>query len=206
MQLRRMLRLLLIGVSFSSLAFVGCTQQRQFGTDTQTGSPLGVRIPQRQPDVPYVPTPQPVVDRMLAIAKVNRNDVVYDLGSGDGRLVIAAAQRYGARGVGIDINPKRIQQANANAQRAGVTQLVEFRQQDLFETDLSDATVVTLYLLPSVNLKLRPKLLQELQPGTRIVSHAFDMGDWEPQKVEQVNGRTVYYWVVPERVPESLQS
>jgi ubiquinone/menaquinone biosynthesis C-methylase UbiE len=143
---------------------------------------------------------------MLAIAKVNRNDVVYDLGSGDGRLVIAAAQRYGARGVGIDINPKRIQQANANAQRAGVTQLVEFRQQDLFETDLSDATVVTLYLLPSVNLKLRPKLLQELQPGTRIVSHAFDMGDWEPQKVEQVNGRTVYYWVVPERVPESLQS
>lgn len=206
MQLRRMLRLLLIGVSFSSLVFVGCSQQRQFGTDTQTESTPGARILQRQPDVPYVPTPQPVVDRMLAIAKVNRNDVVYDLGSGDGRLVITAAQKYGARGVGIDINPKRIQQANANAKQAEVTKLVEFRQQDLFETDLSNATVVTLYLLPSVNLKLRPKLLKELRPGTRIVSHAFDLGDWKPQKVERVSGRTVYYWVVPEKVPENLQS
>jgi predicted RNA methylase len=143
---------------------------------------------------------------MLEIAKVNRNDVVYDLGSGDGRLVITAAQKYGARGVGIDINPKRIQQANANTKQANVTNLVEFRQQDLFETDLSNATVVTLYLLPTINLKLRPKLLKELKPGTRIVSHAFDMGDWKPQSVERVNGRTVYYWVVPEKVPESLQS
>lgn len=205
MQLRRMLRLLLIGVSFSSLVFVGCSQQRQFGTDTQTKSTPGARILQRQPDVPYVPTPQPVVDRMLAIAKVDRNDVVYDLGSGDGRLVITAAQKYGARGVGIDINPKRIQQAEKNAKRAEVTNLVEFRQQDLFETDLSNATVVTLYLLPSVNLKLRPKLLK-LKPGTRIVSHAFDMGNWKPEKVERVSGRTVYYWVVPEKVPENLQS
>jgi SAM-dependent methyltransferase len=205
MQLRRMLQLLLISISFSSLVFVGCSQQRQFGTDTQTGSTPG-RILQRQPDVPYVPTPQPVVDRMLAIAKVNRNDVVYDLGSGDGRLVITAAQKYGARGVGIDINPKRIQQAKKNAKRAGVTDLVEFRQQDLFQTDLSNATVVTLYLLPTINLKLQPKLLKELKPGTRIVSHAFDLGNWKPQRVERVNGRTVYYWVVPEKMPENLQS
>ncbi|AFY89656.1 MAG: hypothetical protein CLLPBCKN_005162 [Chroococcidiopsis cubana SAG 39.79] len=204
MQQRRMLQLLVICIS--SLVFVGCTQQRQFGTDNQTESTPGVRILQRQLDVPYVPTPQPVVERMLEIAKVNRNDVVYDLGSGDGRLVITAAQKYGARGVGIDINPRRIQEANTHAREARVTNLVEFRQQDLFKADLSNATVVTLYLLPAVNLKLRSKLLRELQPGTRIVSHAFGMGDWKPQRVERVGGRTIYYWVIPDRVPKNFHS
>lgn len=206
MQQRRMLQLLTIAIAINSLVFVGCTQQRRFGTDNQTDFTPNVRILQRQLDVPYVPTPQLVVERMLEIAKVDRQDLVYDLGSGDGRLVITAAQKYGARGVGIDINPRRIQEAKANAKEAGVTDLVEFRQQDLFETDLSNATVVTLYLLPAVNLKLRPKLLKELKPGTRIVSHAFDMGDWKPQKVERASGRTIYYWVVPEQVPEDFSS
>jgi ribosomal protein L11 methylase PrmA len=132
--------------------------------------------------------------------------VIYDLGSGDGRIPITAAQKYGIRGVGVDIDPQRVREANANAQKAKVTNQVEFRQQDLFQTDLSEATVVTLYLLPDINLKLRPKLLQELKPGTRIVSHAFDMGEWKPQQVERVDGRTIYLWVVPEQVPANLRS
>lgn len=212
MQLQQIMRLLLVSVSIVSLGALGCTQQRQFSADSDTATVNGqaqapaptTQPQQRQPDVPYVPTPQPVVDRMLAIAKVNKNDVLYDLGSGDGRIVITAAQKYGTRGVGIDINPERIEEAKANAQKAGVTDLVEFRQQDLFETDLSNATVVTLYLLPSINLKLRPTLLKELKPGTRIVSHAFDMGDWKPERVEQVEGRTIYYWVVPKNIPADL--
>lgn len=204
MQQRRVLQLLASALSMSSLVFVGCNQQRKFG-DSQTESTRSVRILQRQLDVPYVPTPGPVVERMLEIAQVNRNDVVYDLGSGDGGLVIAAAQKYGARGVGIDIDPRRIQEANANAKATGVTDLVKFRQQDLFKTDLSRATVVTFYLLPRINIKLRPKLLRELQPGTRIVSHAFDMGDWKPQRVELVSGRTIYYWVVPPKPAEDVQ-
>ena len=125
---------------------------------------------QRQPDVPYVPTPEDVVEAMLKLANVTKNDVVYDLGCGDGRIVITAAQKYGARGVGVDINPERIQDSNANAKKAGVTDRVKFVQQDLFETDFREATVVMLYLLPDVNLRLRPKLLSELKPGTRIVS------------------------------------
>ncbi|MCL6435119.1 MAG: class I SAM-dependent methyltransferase [Leptolyngbyaceae cyanobacterium HOT.MB2.61] len=157
-------------------------------------------------DVPYVPTPPAVVNEMLRIANVNSNNVLYDLGSGDGRIVITAAQKYGTHGIGIDIDPQRIQEANQNAQQAGVSDRVEFRQQDLFQTNLSDATVVTLYLLPEVNLKLRLKLLRELKPGTRIVSHAFDMGEWKPEKVVQVEGRTAYYWIVPEKVPENLRS
>ena len=150
-------------------------------------------------DVPFVPTPEKVVDRMLEVAKVGPSDVVYDLGSGDGRIVIAAAKKHGARGVGIDIDPERVKEARANARSAGVSDRVEFREGDLFKTDLSEATVVTLYLLSSVNLQLRPKLLGELKPGTRIVSHAFDMGDWKPLKTEKVGSSTVYYWVVPER-------
>jgi ribosomal protein L11 methylase PrmA len=149
-------------------------------------------------DVPYVPTPERVVDKMLEVAKVGPNDVVYDLGSGDGRIVIAAASRHGARGVGIDIDPQRIQEARANAKKAGVAGRVEFREQDLFKTDLREASVITMYLLSAVNLKLRPKLL-ELKPGTRIVSHAFDMGDWKPAATYKVGNSTVYYWVVPER-------
>jgi len=149
-------------------------------------------------DVPFVPTPEAVVDRMLEVAKVGPNDVVYDLGSGDGRIVIAAAKK-GARAVGIDIDPQRIREARENARKAGVGKRVEFRQGDLFQADLSGATVVTLYLLSAVNQKLRPKLLSELKPGTRIVSHAFDMGDWKPESVEHVGSSTIYSWVVPAR-------
>ena len=150
-------------------------------------------------DVPYVPTPDPVVAGMLAIAKVGPKDVVFDLGSGDGRIVIAAARQHGARGVGIDIDPERVKEARENAHKAGVAGRVEFREGDLFKADISEASVVTLYLLPRVNLELRPKLLAELKPGTRIVSHGFDMGDWQPVATRRVGTSTVYYWVVPER-------
>jgi ribosomal protein L11 methylase PrmA len=132
--------------------------------------------------------------------------LVYDLGCGDGRIPITAAKKYGARGVGIDIDPERIQEANENARKAGVSDRVQFRQQDLFKADFSKATVVTLYLLPDVNLKLRPQLLKQLKPGTRIVSHAFDMGNWKPQKVQQVKGRTIYLWTVPKNPPADLLS
>ena len=148
-------------------------------------------------DVPYVSTPQIVVDKMLELAALKKNDVLYDLGSGDGRIVISAAKKYGARGVGVDIDPQRIKEANANAVQAGVADRVKFIEQDLFETDLKAASVVTLYLLPEVNLRLMPKLLRELKPGSRVVSHAFDMGDWKPEQTVQVEGRTVYYWVIP---------
>jgi predicted O-methyltransferase YrrM len=152
-------------------------------------------------DVPYVPTPESVVAKMLELAKVNKNDVVYDLGSGDGRIVITAAQKHGARGVGYDIDPQRIKEANANAQTAGVTDRVRFVLGDLFQADLSEASVVTLYLLPEINLKLRPKLLKELKPGTRIVSHNYGLGDWDPIRTETVETGTgehlVFYWVVP---------
>ncbi|GGI73305.1 hypothetical protein GCM10007973_07820 [Polymorphobacter multimanifer] len=153
----------------------------------------------REPDVVFVPTPQAAVDGMLAMAKVGKNDVLFDLGSGDGRIPITAAKKFGTRSVGIDINPERIAEANAKAKEAGVTNLVEFRNEDLFEVDFSSATVVTLYLLPQLNLKLRPKLLSSLKPGTRIVSHAFDMSDWKPEREETFEGRTVYLWTVPKR-------
>lgn len=154
-------------------------------------------------DVPYVPTPEPVVEQMLRVAKVNKNDVIYDLGSGDGRIVITAAKEYGAHGVGVDIDPQRVKEANENARNANVTDKVEFKQQDLFKTDLSKATVVTLYLLPEINLRLRPKLMRELKPGTRVVSHNYDMGNWQPKQKLQVQTPSggvhmVYFWVVPE--------
>jgi SAM-dependent methyltransferase len=148
-------------------------------------------------DVPYVPTPQPVVDKMLDMAKVGKGDVVYDLGCGDGRVVITAAKERGARGVGIDLNPVRIAEAKANAEQAGVSDKVKFIQGDLFKAKFSDATVVTLYLLPSVNQELRPQLWKQLKVGTRVVSHDFDMGpEWPPQKVEKVEGKTIYYWTI----------
>ncbi len=150
----------------------------------------------RRPDVPYVPTPPAVVEAMLKLAKVTSSDVVYDLGCGDGRIPIAAAQQYGARGVGIDIDPVRISEANENAKTAGVTDKVKFLNEDLFTTDFSEATVVTLYLLPSVNEKLIPKL-KALKPGTRIVSHAFDMGStWPPEERQEVAGKTIYFWTI----------
>jgi ribosomal protein L11 methylase PrmA len=154
---------------------------------------------ERLPDVIFVPTPHEVVEDMLRLANVKKGDVLYDLGSGDGRIPVTAARLHGVRGVGIDIDSERIREARDNARRNGVEHLVQFRQQDLFEADFREATVVTLYLLPDLNLKLQPRLLAELKPGTRIVSHQFDMGDWKPAKKLEVNGRTVYFWVVPER-------
>ncbi|HKA39507.1 MAG TPA: class I SAM-dependent methyltransferase [Burkholderiales bacterium] len=160
----------------------------------------------QEPRVPYVPTPQEVVDRMLEIAKVGPYDYLIDLGSGDGRIVVTAAKKFGARGFGVDLNPVRIQEANDNARKAGVTDKIAFYQRDLFETDLDSATVITMYLLPQVNLELRPKLLK-LKPGTRLVSHDFDMGDWKPDTHVTVNAKDkyggsggtsdVYYWIVP---------
>jgi SAM-dependent methyltransferase len=162
----------------------------------QAPAPAGAQAPLREPDVIYVPTPTNVVEAMLKMANVTASDVVYDLGSGDGRIPIAAAQKYGARAVGIDINPQRIKEANENLTKAGVGDKVKFLNEDLFETDLSQATVITLYLLPSLNQKLMPKLKQ-LKPGTRIVSHSFDMGTaWPPEKTEDVQGRVVYYWTI----------
>lgn len=154
----------------------------------------------RSPDVIFVPTPQNVVEAMLKMANVKAGDIVWDLGSGDGRIPITAVQKFGAaRATGIDIDPQRIKEATENAQKANVTDKVRFLNQDLFTSNFSDATVITLYLLPSLNEKLRPKLLSELKPGTRIVSHAFDMGDWKPEKTENVDGRTIYYWTVPKK-------
>ena len=152
----------------------------------------------RAPDVIYVPTPEDVVDAMLRVAKVGKGDVLYDLGSGDGRIPITAAQKFGiARGVGIDINPDRIKEANANLRKAGVGNRVRFINADLFESNFSEATVVTLYLLPSLNLKLLPKLLKEVKPGTRVVSHAFDMGTWKADQELDIDGRKVFFWTIP---------
>jgi len=151
------------------------------------------------PDVIFVPTPQDVVDDMLRLANVQKGDVLYDLGSGDGRIAITAARKYGVKATGIDIDPERIREANENAKKAGVTNLVQFRQENLFTADFSDATIITLYLLPDLNVKLRPKLWNELKPGTRIVSHQFEMGAWKPEKRLESNGRTIYFWTVPPR-------
>jgi len=165
----------------------------------QAQSAATAERPARTPDVIFVPTPQPVVDAMLKMANVRKGDILYDLGSGDGRIPITAAKRFGVRAIGIDIDPERIAEAKANAQKAGVTNLVTFRNDDLFASDFSEARVVTLYRLDSLNEKLRPKLLRELKPGTRIVSHAFRMGDWEPEQTQEIDGRMVYFWTVPAR-------
>ena len=152
--------------------------------------------------MPDVPTPEPVVEEMLKVAKVDKDDVLYDLGCGDGRIVITAAQQYGTRGVGVDLDPQRIRESNANARKARVTDRVKFVRGDLFKMDLKEATVVTLYLLPEINLKLRPKLFRELKPGTRVVSHDFDMADWRPEKTVRMKvqrDHVLYYWTIPEK-------
>lgn len=205
-------------IALIAFVFSGCanSDQRQVApasttaTSASAASPspsttpkvAGVEIVDQPLDVPYVPTPDEVVARMLIMAGVNSKDFLYDLGSGDGRIVITAAKQYGARGIGYDLNPKRIEESNDNARKAGVTNMVRFIKKDLFEADLTGATVVTLYLLPDVNLKLRPKLLKDLRPGTRIVSHNYDMGDWKAEAYEEVTVRGtkhyVYRWTVPE--------
>lgn len=160
---------------------------QQAGTQQQT----------RRPDIHWVPTPPAVVDAMLKLADVKPNDVVYDLGCGDGVIVATAAQKYGARAVGIDIDPQRVKEATERAQKMGVSDKVTIRQGDLFESDIKEATVVTLYLLQSLNMKLMPKLKKELKPGTRIVSQSFSMGEeWPPEKTIDVEGRPVYLWTI----------
>jgi SAM-dependent methyltransferase len=164
--------------------------------------------PKHEPDVPYVPTTEEAVKAMLKLADVKPSDIVYDLGCGDGRIVIAAAKGYGAHGVSIDINPERIQEAEGNAKKAGVEKLVRFEENDLFDADIHKATVVTLFLLNSVNEKLRPKLLKDLKPGTRVVSNTFGMGDWKPDKElnvgDPVDGfslsRKLFLWTIPQRI------
>lgn len=167
---------------------------------TAVAMPASAQSQLRPPDVIFVPTPQEVVDAMLKLAKVTKNDVVYDLGSGDGRIPITAAKVYGARGVGIDIDPQRIKEANENAERAKVTDKIKFYNQNLFDTKIGEATVLTMYLLPSVNLQLRPRLFTELKPGTRIVSHDFDMGDWAPDNQTDLGRDQVFFWVIPAQV------
>ncbi len=161
----------------------------------------------RAPDVRYEPSPHHVVTEMLKLAQVGAGDVVYDLGCGDGRIVIAAVKQFGARGVCVDIDPQRITESRANAQRSGVAERILFLNQDLFETEISNATVVTLFLWPSVNLKLRPKLWRELKPGTRVVSYVHNMGEWPPQEARNVEGahgpRKLYLWIV---VPDAGQT
>ena len=162
------------------------------------------QVPQRTLDVPFVPTPEEVVEAMLNLGDVGEDDVLYDLGCGDGRIVITAAKKFGCRGVGIDIDPDRIKESRENAVKEGVEDKVEFLLMDLFEADLSDASVVTLYLLSGVNLRLRPKLLRELNPGTRVVSHDFDMGNWKADKETFIEDdwevHSVYLWIIPANV------
>lgn len=158
-----------------------------------TGSP--------EPDVPFQPTPKRAVEQMLSLAGVHAGDVVYDLGCGDGRIPITAARRCGARAVGIDIDPKRIARARRHARGTRAQDRVAFRHEDFFESDISEATVVTLFLWPEVNLELRPKLLRELKPGTRVVSYFWEIGDWLPEKEIAVDGRPVYLWTIPARRP-----
>ncbi len=192
---------------------VGCTTESNTTASNTaavpavaTQSPAATASPERKAgelDVPYVPTPQVVVDEMLRMAKVSGSDVLYDLGSGDGRIPITAAKRFGTRGVGIDLNPVRVEEANANAKEENVTDKVRFIEGDIFKEDFSEATVVTLYLLPSVNLRLKPTIL-EMKPGTRVVSHNYDMGDWTPDDSKKITtddgvDHYVYFWTVPEK-------
>jgi SAM-dependent methyltransferase len=180
-------------------ALPACATSSSSATDTPTAAAP------RDPDVIFLPTPERVVEEMMDLARVRPGDVVYDLGCGDGRLVIAAAKRGAKKAVGVDIDPERIREARENARSEGVADKVTFIEGDLFEVDFSDATVVTLYLLPELNLRLRPKLLA-LAPGTRVVSHAFDMGDWKPEMTAHVAGKTVYAWTVPERRPPQART
>jgi SAM-dependent methyltransferase len=161
---------------------------------------LGACAASAQPyDVPYVPTPQVVVDEMLRLADVRPDDFVIDLGCGDGRIPVTAAAYFGARALGVDIDPGRIAESRANAKAAGVTDRVEFVNRNLFELDFSKATVVTMYLLPDINLKLRPLLFKSLRPGTRVVSHDFSMGDWKPDRLLYVQNK-IYFWTIPAQV------
>jgi SAM-dependent methyltransferase len=172
---------------------------------TATAAEETATRPKRKLDVWYVPTPHEIVDRMLDVAKVRTGDVVYDLGCGDGRMVIAAAKKFGTRGVGVDLDPARIREARANAKQAGVDGLVTFQVGDMFQTDIREATVVMLYLLPELNRRLKPKLFAELRPGARVVSHDWDMGrEWPPDGYVKLGGDGIYLWIMPERDARKL--
>lgn len=196
-------------VTLAVLLFAGCSGEHpRFANNAEnvnTPSPTPMaEVADSGPalDVPYVQTPDVIVDEMLRMAKVSGDDILYDLGSGDGRIPITAAKRFGTRGVGIDLDPERIKEAKENAEKQGVSDKVTFIEGDIFETDFSKATVVTMYLLPTVNMKLRPKLL-DMKPGTRIVSHNYDMGDWMPEETKHIvvdgTDHFVFSWIVPEK-------
>jgi SAM-dependent methyltransferase len=191
-----MIRVAPVALLLSIAAVSACANGSRESVRNEQGGTLDAQ-PSRTPDVIFVPTKMEVVEQMLTLAQVDSTDLVYDLGSGDGRIVITAASRRGARGVGIDIDPQRIRESLANADSARVRNRVEFRQADLFRTDLRPATAVTLYLLPSLNVKLRPKLFAELRPGTPVVSNSFEMGDWAPDSAVQTTDRQVYLWYIP---------
>jgi len=183
----------LAGLTLIALLLANCSETPATGSAQSAVA----SAPLRKPDVRYEPSPHRVVRAMLELGGVGPNDIVYDLGSGDGRIPIAAARDFGARAVGIDIDPKLVERARANARREGVEGRVTFRNEDLFEAEIGEATVVTLFLYPDVNLKLRPRLLAELRPGTRVVSHWHDMGSWRPERTVVVDDRPIYLWTVP---------
>jgi SAM-dependent methyltransferase len=184
-------RLVATTLFLAALGRGSASESLSFATSLRAQQPAVV------PDVYFVPSPPEIVDAMLMMADLKHGDVVYDLGCGDGRIVIAAARKYGARGVGIDVDPLRIQEATENARKAGVSDKVRFIEASFFVADISEATVVTLYLGDDVNLRLQPKLIRELKPGTRIVSHHFDMGDWKPKRVRTVGETRLYLWTIP---------
>jgi hypothetical protein len=200
--LRRVL-LVLAGLALAALLLFLFLHHPGRAPDPQPGNdfdPADFVRGRPQLDVPYIATDLQVVDAMLGLAQVRPDDMVIDLGSGDGRILISAARSLGAHGLGVDIDPARIRESTANAEEAGVSSRVTFRQQDLFETPLRDADVLTLYLLPEVNLRLRPRILSQMRPGTRVVSHDFDMGDWHWDQRQRVGNATIYLWIVPARI------
>jgi SAM-dependent methyltransferase len=196
MKLPNFLRSLLTGAGAALVLLLVLAAYRHW----RPAAPLPAPAARPELDVPYVATIEEVVDRMLALAEVGPSDHVVDLGCGDGRILIAAAQGRGASGYGVDLDPRRIREAEANAGRAGVAGRLRFEVRDLFDAPIADASVVAIYLLPEINLRLRPRLLDELRPGTRIVSHAFDMGDWPADRTADVEGARIFLWIVPARV------
>jgi hypothetical protein len=202
MRSRPLLRALLIGAGVVLAALLTLAGYRSLGGDPEPVRFDPAEFVRSRPklDAPYIATDYQVVDAMLAMAEVRPDDHVIDLGSGDGRILIAAARSHGARGLGVDIDPERVREAQANARAAGVAHRVQFRRQDLFDTRLEDADVVTLYLTREVNLRLRPRILAQMRPGTRVVSHDYDMGEWRPDQRERIGSANIYLWIVPARV------
>ncbi|MDZ8261467.1 SAM-dependent methyltransferase [Nostoc sp. ChiQUE01b] len=228
MPVNSLLKMFLLTMSSGSLLLAGCSQETvsQLNTDPATTNPNTLQVQQstpeakpseKEPDAGYTPTPQAIVDQMLKIAKVGKDDILYDLGSGDGRIPITAAKKFGTRSTGIEIRPELVKKANENAKNAGVTDKVKILQQDLFKSNFSDATVVTLYLGDDVNIRLRPQLFKQLKPGTRVVSFQHHMGDWVDYEYEgypkcnpedncsqEDKCSLIYMWKIPEKVPENL--